>query len=322
MSSIPVKKPCEYKLADLTYLNEDAPELENINERLSAMRADYQLFEYVTTIPRPSFRAAKEIIALTRQIIFPGFFELQAPNNLSIKFSQGQILSKLFTLLSTEICAAIRHDHNRYGRNCADCNQQGRITAMEVLRQLPTLRAVMAADVVATKDGDPAAGNHLDQIIMCYPGIYATLVYRLAHELWIRDVPFIPRIMTEQAHGKTGIDIHPGASIGPSFFIDHGTGVVIGETTIIGERVRLYQGVTLGALSLPRDAGERLKGQKRHPTLEDDVIVYSGATILGGTTVIGARSIVGGNVWLTETIPPDTKVFIKKPELVIINGNA
>jgi serine O-acetyltransferase len=179
---------------------------------------------------------------------------------------------------------------------------------------------MMAADVVATKEGDPAAGNHLDQIILCYPGIYASLVYRLAHELWIKDVPFIPRIMTELAHSQTGIDIHPGAQIGPSFFIDHGTGVVIGETTIIGQRVRIYQGVTLGALSIPRGAGESLKGQKRHPTLEDDVIVYSGATILGGDTVIGARSVVGGNVWLTESIPADTKVFIKKPELVIING--
>jgi serine O-acetyltransferase len=125
--------------------------------------------------------------------------------------------------------------------------------------------------------------------------------------------------MTEYAHSHTGIDIHPGASIGPSFFIDHGTGVVIGETTVIGERVRLYQGVTLGALSLPRDAGQTLKGRKRHPTIEDDVIIYSGATILGGDTVIGARSVVGGNVWLTDSIPPDTKIFNKKPELVVIN---
>jgi serine O-acetyltransferase len=130
----------------------------------------------------------------------------------------------------------------------------------------------------------------------------------------------MPRIMTEYAHSHTGIDIHPGAAIGSSFFIDHGTGVVIGETTIIGDRVRLYQGVTLGALSLPKNAGETLQGRKRHPTIESDVIIYSGATILGGETVIGARSVVGGNVWLTESIPPDTKIFIKKPELVIISA--
>jgi serine O-acetyltransferase len=320
MSTSPVEKTCEFKIAELNYLNEDAPSLEDITEKLTSMRPDYRPFEYITTVPRPSFHTVNEIVALTRQIIFPGFFEpQQPPTDLSLKFSVGQTLNKLFSLLSTEICSAIRHNHIRYDQHCTDCHQQGRTAAIEILSQLPTLRTVLAADVLATKDGDPAAGNFIDQIIMCYPGIYATLVYRLAHELWIRDVPLIPRIMTELAHSQTGIDIHPGANIGQSFFIDHGTGVVIGETTVIGERVRLYQGVTLGALSLPRDAGERLRGRKRHPTLEDDVIVYSGTTILGGDTVIGARSVVGGNVWLTESIPPDTKVFIKKPELVIVN---
>jgi serine O-acetyltransferase len=138
----------------------------------------------------------------------------------------------------------------------------------------------------------------------------------MAHHLWEHKIPFLPRIMTEYAHSVTGIDIHPGAHIGDSFFIDHGTGVVVGETTEIGDRVRLYQGVTLGALSLPRDAGEQLRDKKRHPTIEEDVIIYSGATILGGNTVIGARSIIGGNVWLTESVPPDTRVILKKPELI------
>jgi serine O-acetyltransferase len=140
-------------------------------------------------------------------------------------------------------------------------------------------------------------------------------IHRLAHTLHHLEVPLIPRIMSEYAHGRTGIDIHPGAHIGESFFIDHGTGVVIGETTTIGDRVRLYQGVTLGALSLPKDAGNRLRGKKRHPTIEDDVIIYAGATILGGDTVIGQRSVIGGNVWLTESVPPDTKVLLKNPEL-------
>ncbi|MGL4208382.1 MAG: serine O-acetyltransferase, partial [Candidatus Adiutrix sp.] len=170
-------------------------------------------------------------------------------------------------------------------------------------------------------EGDPAAGDHFDQIIFCYPGLFATMVHRLSHELYKREVPFLPRILSEYAHSKTGIDIHPGATIGPNFFIDHGTGVVIGETTEIGAEVRVYQGVTLGALSLPKDAGERLAGTKRHPTLEDGVIVYAGATILGGETVIGARSVIGGNVWLTESVPPDTRVIIKKPELLVINGH-
>ncbi|MDR1111957.1 MAG: serine acetyltransferase [Deltaproteobacteria bacterium] len=319
MSPNPAEKTCEYKIAELEYIADDAPNLEAITNRLSAMRADLPLLEYVTSVPRPSFAAAEEIIGLARQIIFPGFFEPQPPaTELNVKFSIGQTLARLFAALTRETCAAIRHDHVRYDSLCSNCYQQGRLTAMEVIQTLPRLRLAMASDVLATKEGDPAAGNHLDQIILCYPGLFATLVYRLAHELWIRNVPFVPRIMTEFAHSQTGIDIHPGASIGTSFFIDHGTGVVIGETTVIGERVRLYQGVTLGALSLPRDAGERLKGLKRHPTLEDDVIVYSGATILGGETVIGARSVIGGNVWLTESIPPDTKVFMKKPELIIV----
>jgi serine O-acetyltransferase len=314
-----VEKSCEYKLAELEYLTDDAPSLEEVTNQLSAMRSELPLLEYVTSVPRPSFAAAKEIIKLTRQILFPGFFEPQHPSTeLNVKFSIGQTLTTLFAALTREICAALRHDHIRYDSLCSNCYQQGRSTAMEVLSLLPELRRVIASDVVATREGDPAAGNHLDQIILCYPGLFATLVYRLAHELWIRKVPFVPRILTEYAHSRTGIDIHPGAAIGKSFFIDHGTGVVIGETTVIGDRVRIYQGVTLGALSLPKDAVDNLRGQKRHPTLEDDVIVYAGATILGGETIIGTRSVIGGNVWLTESIPPDTKVFIKKPELIII----
>ncbi len=167
--------------------------------------------------------------------------------------------------------------------------------------------------------GDPAATSY-DEIIFSYPGIFAITVYRIAHVLYSYNVPLLPRIMTEYAHGQTGIDIHPGAKIGERFAIDHGTGVVIGETTTIGHDVRLYQGVTLGALSLPRDAGEKLRKQKRHPDIEDEVIIYPGATILGGSTVIGARSVIGGNVWLTESVPPDTKVMMEKPGLVYKNG--
>ena len=174
---------------------------------------------------------------------------------------------------------------------------------------------MLATDVHAAYEGDPAAKS-FDEIIFSYPGLFAVTVYRIAHQLLGQGVPLMPRIMTEYAHSLTGIDIHPGANIGESFFIDHGTGVVIGETTEIGERVRIYQGVTLGALSLPKEEVESLRTKKRHPTIEDDVIIYAGATILGGKTVIGARSVIGGNVWLTESVPPDTKVFLKKPELV------
>ncbi|MCI5209510.1 MAG: serine acetyltransferase, partial [Candidatus Electrothrix sp. ATG2] len=165
--------------------------------------------------------------------------------------------------------------------------------------------------------GDSAARNR-DEVIFSYPGLFAVFVYRLAHTLFTLKVPILPRILSEYAYHRTAIDIHPGASIGDSFFIDHGAGVVIGETSIIGNRVRLYQGVTLGALSLPRGAGRKLRDTKRHPTIEDDVIIYANTTILGGETVIGARSIVGGNVWLTKSVGPDTKVLLKQPELVYI----
>jgi serine O-acetyltransferase len=164
-------------------------------------------------------------------------------------------------------------------------------------------------------DGDPAAKSY-DEIIFSYPGIFAMSVHRVANKLFELQVPLLPRIMSEHAHSLTGIDIHPGAKIGERFVIDHGTGVVIGETTEIGKNVRIYQGVTLGALSLPKDAGEKLRGKKRHPTIEDDVIIYSGTTILGGDTIIGSRSVIGGNVWITESVPPDTKVIMETPRLI------
>jgi serine O-acetyltransferase len=184
------------------------------------------------------------------------------------------------------------------------------------VESIPQIRTLLATDVRAAFEGDPAAKSY-DEIVFSYPGVFAIMVYRCAHQLHEQQVPLLPRIMTEYAHSFTGIDIHPGAEIGESFFIDHGTGVVIGETTVIGKNVRLYQGVTLGALSLPKDAGKRLRGKKRHPTIEDDVIIYAGATILGGDTVIGARSVIGGNVWITESVPPDTKVFLERPGLVM-----
>ena len=183
------------------------------------------------------------------------------------------------------------------------------------MKELPRLRMLLGKDIRAAHEGDPAAKSY-DEIIFSYPGLFAITVYRIAHGFQTESITLIPRIMTEYAHSRTGINIHPGARIGESFFIDHGTGVVIGETTEIGQRVRLYQGVTLGALSLPKDAVEKLRNEKRHPTIEDDAIIYAGVTILGGETVIGARSVIGGNTWLTASVPPDTKVFLKKPELI------
>ncbi|MDR1045403.1 MAG: serine acetyltransferase [Candidatus Adiutrix sp.] len=316
------KNPVCRQLYKLDQHLETAPELGRTVKKLLRLRQKLASFEHVSQVPTPSFNAAREIITLAQQLLFPGFFSPRPVTELNVDYHTGQILYVFYDKLSREIATAVRHDCRRYNYDCSDCQELGRTIALEIAERIPALREVLGTDVAAAREGDPAAGDHFDQIIFCYPGLFAVMVQRLAHELYLRQVPFLPRILTEYAHSKTGIDIHPGAEIGPSFFIDHGTGVVIGETTKIGAGVRLYQGVTLGALSLPRDAGVRLQGQKRHPTLEDGVTVYAGATILGGQTVIGAGSVVGGNVWLTESIPPRTKVLIKNPELVVINGSA
>lgn len=316
------KLPICRQTPDLESKRGQSPELTRIVKQLLRQRKKRSAFEHISQVAGPSFQAAKELIILTQQLIFPGFFVPRPVAESNIEYHIGQVLCDFYEKLSREISTAIRHDCRRHHHECTDCQERGQSIALEITQLIPTLRDIMATDVVATQEGDPAAGEHFDQIIFCYPGLYATMVQRLAHELYLREVPFLPRIFTEYAHARTGIDIHPGAKIGPSFFIDHGTGVVIGETTTIGSGVRLYQGVTLGALSLPKDAGVRLRGKKRHPTLEDGVTVYAGATILGGDTVIGAGSVIGGNVWLTESVPPGTKVLIKTPELVVINGKS
>jgi serine O-acetyltransferase len=198
---------------------------------------------------------------------------------------------------------------------CTSCSERGQKEALALLKKLKGLRKILAEDVKAAYQGDPAAKS-LDEIIFGYPSIMAIMTYRLAHELHVQEVPLIPRMMTEYAHSVTGIDIHPGARIGRHFFIDHGTGVVIGETSILGQCVRVYQGVTLGALSLPmEEKGDTLRKVKRHPTIEDHVTIYAGATILGGETIVGAGSIIGGNVWLTRSVPPGVTVMIEAPRL-------
>jgi serine O-acetyltransferase len=236
-------------------------------------------------------------------------------DQVNLGYYFGQEAVAFFEVLSQQIALAIRHECLRHGLPCTHCEERGQEDAIRFMRELARLRHALAKDVRAAYEGDPAAKS-FDEIIFSYPGLFAVTVYRLAHQLVDQNVPLIPRIMTEYAHGQTGIDIHPGAHIGESFFIDHGTGVVIGESTEIGDRVRLYQGVTLGALSLPREQVDSLRRAKRHPTVQDDVIIYAQATILGGETVIGARSVIGGNVWITESVPPDTRVFLKKPELI------
>jgi serine O-acetyltransferase len=303
---------CKTEVESLSHYREKLSEiLENIidtsNERECFTHIDYE--------PIPYEGYVVDIINLLREILFPGYFAREKVDPINLKYKMGQSISILFDMLSEQIAHSIRHECFRYDLPCSECEEQGQKIALSLLDAIPLLRKTLATDVIAAYEGDPAAKSY-DEIIFSYPGLFAISVYRVANKLFSLQVPLLPRIMSEYAHGLTGIDIHPGAKIDERFVIDHGTGVVIGETTEIGKNVRIYQGVTLGALSLPKDAGEKLRGKKRHPTIEDDVIIYSGATILGGDTVIGSRSVIGGNVWITESVPPDTKVLMESPRLI------
>ncbi|MFZ5774360.1 MAG: serine O-acetyltransferase EpsC [Thermodesulfobacteriota bacterium] len=292
-------------------------ELPAIVDQLVASCATNSCFEHIGAEPLPSRQHVIEILDSCRDVLFPGYFRNQGIDTVDLPYQLGLEVSRLYDRLTREITRAIRHECLRHGTACQHCEAAGKESAFRFLETLPALRAILATDVRAAYNGDPAAGS-MDEIIFSYPGIQAIMVYRIAHELSCLEIPILPRIMSEHAHALTGIDIHPGANIGESFFIDHGTGVVIGQTSVIGNRVRIYQGVTLGALSFKRDETGNLDRQgKRHPTLEDDVVVYAGSTILGGDTVIGARSVIGGNTWLTQSVPPDTKVMLKSPELIM-----
>jgi serine O-acetyltransferase len=265
-------------------------------------------------VMRPEYLPEKgeltEIIELLRKLLFPSYFD-KAKERENIECHMRGLLMEVSEKLRRQICRALNLNALGCG-NCGDMFDKAGEKCSNFLNKLPKVRELLLTDVQATYDGDPAAQNE-HEIIVAYPGIFAISVYRLAHELHLLDVPFIPRMMTEYAHSLTGIDIHPGACINHHFFIDHGTGVVIGETTEIGAHVKLYQGVTLGALSTR--GGQNLRGKKRHPTIEDCVTVYSGASILGGDTIIGKCSVIGGNVFLTKSVKPDTMVNLKDPKL-------
>jgi len=303
---------CKIDAESLSKFKEQLP---GITESIIASCDDQECFTHIDYEPIPSEGYVVDIINKLREVIFPGYYAKEKIDPINLKYNIGQTVSVLFDMLSEQIAHSIRHECFRYDLPCTECDQQGQKAALDFLESIPSIRKILATDVRAAYEGDPAAKSY-DEIIFSYPGVFAVTVYRVANKLFEMKVPLLPRIMSEHAHSLTGIDIHPGAEIGESFFIDHGTGVVIGETTEIGKNVRIYQGVTLGALSLPKDAGAKLRGKKRHPTIEDDVIIYSGATILGGDTVIGARSVIGGNVWITESVPSDTKVILEAPRLI------
>lgn len=248
------------------------------------------------------------------QLIYPGFFGRQGLTAESLPYHIGELVGELFDQLFEPIryCLQFRESRPECEKTIAECDAEAEHIVLAFFDRLPHVREQLSEDVQAHFAGDPAAGSP-EETIFSYPGLYAITVQRMAHELYLMNVPLLPRVMTEHAHGRTGIDIHPGARLGQRFFIDHGTGIVIGETTVIGASVKLYQGVTLGALAPAH--GQKLRGTKRHPTLEDDVTIYAGATILGGDTVIGRGSTIGGNVFLTQSVPPDTRVVAEPPSL-------
>jgi serine O-acetyltransferase len=313
MDELSKPEQCKTEVKTSQEYREEIPAI--VDELVGSCRRE-DCFDHVGPEPIPSREGVIDIIHRASRLLYPGYFIRKRVDEVNLGYYFGQEAVGFYEVLAEQITLAIRHECLRYNLDCTHCEARGQEEAIRFMRELPRLRSALGMDVRAAYEGDPAAKSY-DEIIFSYPGLFAVTVYRLAHQLHHQDIPLLPRIMTEYAHSRTGIDIHPGAHIGESFFIDHGTGVVVGETTEIGDRVRIYQGVTLGALSLPKEVVDSLRTKKRHPTVEDDVIIYAQATILGGETVIGARSVIGGNVWLTESVPPDTKVFLKKPELVI-----
>lgn len=256
-----------------------------------------------------------QILDLLTEVLFPGHTGKRTVTKSNIKFIVGDILCQIYTELSEQIERACLYQCKIDKCEGCDCRTMAENVTQYLLTRLPKIRQMLKGDVGAAFDGDPAAKSY-EEIVISYPCITAIATYRIAHELYLKQVPLVPRIMSECAHSRTGIDIHPGAKIGKNFFIDHGTGVVIGETTIIGDKVKIYQGTTLGAMSFPKDErGRIIKGGKRHPTIEDNVTIYAEATILGDI-IIGKNSVVGGNVWIKEPVPAGVTVTVANTDLV------
>lgn len=259
-------------------------------------------------LSRPDKDVIIDIIEKLRRIVFPGYFRDKNYRIYNAKHNLSMLIEDVMFNLNRQITLVLQHQ----GQEENQAQENAQRISLEFFKEIPQVRAMVQTDLQASYDGDPAA-TAMEEIIYSYPGLFAITVYRLAHVLYTLNVPMIPRIMTEYAHSITGIDIHPGATIGKYFFIDHGTGIVVGETTVIGDNVKIYQGVTLGALSTR--GGQDLRGKRRHPTIEDNVTIYAGASVLGGDTVIGRDSVIGSNAFITKSICPCTTVSIKNQEL-------
>lgn len=295
-----------------------------LTDRIVQTYVDMGTINHLGHCPLPNYEKVIVATENLKEILYPGYRRRSRLHAGNVVYHVGDLIDGLHDSLSMQIARAMCHGANK-NRQCNpeqknEFEKLGQQKAYAFLERLPAIREVLATDVQAAYEGDPACKS-LDEVIFCYPGVEAVTVYRLAHELHRLDVPLIPRMMTEWAHGRTGIDIHPGATIGQHFFIDHGTGVVIGETCEIGEWVKLYQGVTLGALSFSTDKdGNLQRGLKRHPTLGDRVIIYANATLLGSHTEIGHDSVIGSNTWITHPVEPNTTVALEKPRLRLRGG--
>ena len=286
-----------------------------IKEVTGAILNDYSQGRYIdkeNNFSQPEKEAVVDIIEKLQKIIFPGFYRMKDYRYYTVESMTSTLVEDVLFNLIKQITLSLRYSAEYCGLSDEETAEKAHDQAFAFMERIPGIREYVDTDLTAEYDGDPAAYSK-DEIVYSYPGFYAIVVYRIAHELVKLGVSLIPRMMTEHAHSLTGIDINPGATIGKYFFIDHGTGIVIGETTEIGEHVKLYQGVTLGALSTRK--GQLLKGKKRHPTIEDNVTIYSGASILGGETVIGANSVIGANAFITTSVPAGAKISIKNQEM-------
>lgn len=293
----------------------------DVNRLIEKITADYERdrdIDLVETFMPPNSDDIIKIIEQLRSIIFPGYYKNKNYRIYTIRNNLSMQLEDLLYNLSKQISIVIKYLPEFAGKDEKELLLEGERLSLLFLDKLTYIRELIQTDLQAAYDGDPAAFNK-PEIIFSYPGLFAIMVNRIAHELYLLNVPLIPRIMTEYAHTQTGIDIHPGATLGRYFFIDHGTGIVIGETSVIGDYVKVYQGVTIGALSTR--GGQKLSGKKRHPTIEDNVTIYAGASILGGDTVIGHDSVIGGNAFITASIPANTRVSIKNQEQEHNNGH-
>ena len=284
---------------------------EKIEAVVDSILADYKGERDIDKIElyrKPDKDVVIDIIEKLRRIVFPGYFKDKNYRTYNAKHNLSMLIEDVMFNLTNQIMLVYQSS----GELEESALMHAQDVCLEFFRQIPTIRAMVQTDLQAAYDGDPAATS-MAEIIFAYPGLYAITVYRLAHILYTLKVPMLPRIMSEHAHTLTGIDIHPGATVGKYFFIDHGTGIVVGETTVIGDNVKIYQGVTLGALSTR--GGQSLRGKRRHPTIEDNVTIYAGASVLGGETVIGRDSVIGSNAFITKSVAPCTTVSIKSQEL-------